>query len=132
MTCKLHEATDDRADPAPVHLLLPGIILLLQRFLTDYTQDTISDHSQFQLVAIKFTKRQPYNIHVHLDLIMVLLALSMSMIQINDFLIRQGKACPICAKLNLQNNEELLVLVKSALNDLVNRPDANGLFGFVQ
>lgn len=128
MSCKLHEVTDDRADPAP------GIITLLQRFLTDYTQDVIGDHSQFkhQLVAVKFPGWQPFNIHVRLDLAMVLLALSMSMIQIDDFLIRQGKVRPVCAKPNVRNKKELPVLVNGAFDDLINRTDTDCLFRFVR
>ena len=63
---------------------------------------------------------------------MILLAFSMGMIEINDFLICQGKVCPVCAKFSVRNKEKLPVPVHGTLGNLIYYPDTNGLFRFIR
>lgn len=52
----------------------------------------------------QISRMAAFNIHVRLDLAMVLLALPVGVIEINDFLVQQGKVRPQCCDVMHQNS----------------------------
>lgn len=97
-----------------------GSILLFQRFLPYDSKDIICDPCQLQhqFVALKFSRRESFNIHVRPDFTVILLTFSVDMVKISDCFVWQGSVCPVCAQFYIGYDKILPISVNGSFRDL--------------